>query len=1267
MVYTRTGTRTTGEGSNGEERADGVHPSSDSGNGPPPLPENPTLAQVMAHQTQMMAAMMQQMQQQHQQMHQRMMQHAEQQHQQFGPPPPQSKLPEFLRVRPPTFSSTTNPMEANDWLHAIEKKLNLLQCNDQEKVAFATHQLQGPASAWWDNHMATRPPGTEVTWAEFCRSFRKAQVPDGVVAQKKREFRALHQGNRTVTEYLHEFNRLARYAPEDVRTDAEKQEKFMAGLDDELTNQLISGDYADFERLVDKAIRQEDQRNKMDRKRKAAQFRAPQGSHQRPRFTPGQQGGPTTMIVRQHRPFNPSNFPQGASGSQNHHGGQSNRGAAPRPPMAPAQSSPPAQAKKETGAKPGSCFNCGELGHFADKCPKPRRAGPRFIQARVNHASAEEAQAAPEVVLGTFPVNSIPATVLFDSGATHSFISKKFVGMYGLRKEELSTPMRVHTPGNSSTSVSFSPSVLIEIQRSPFLANLILLESKDLDVILGMDWLTKFKGVIDCANRTVTLTNEKGETVVYKSPDSPKQGVSLNQIEAEIPVDTVEKNLKKLEDIPIASEYPEVFPEDLTTMPPKREIEFRIDLAPGTAPIYKRPYRMAVNELAEVKKQVDEQLQKGYIRPSTSPWGAPVIFVEKRDKTKRMCVDYRALNEVTIKNKYPLPRIDDLFDQLKGAKVFSKIDMRSGYHQLRIREEDIPKTAFTTRYGLYECTVMSFGLTNAPAFFMNLMNKVFMEFLDKFVVVFIDDILIYSKSEEEHEQHLRLVLEKLKEHQLYAKFSKCDFWLTEVKFLGHVITAQGVAVDPSNVESVTKWTPPKTVSQIRSFLGLAGYYRRFIENFSRIARPMTQLLKKDEKFKWTAECDKSFEELKKKLVSAPVLILPDQMKDFQVYCDASRHGLGCVLMQEGRVVASGSYFEDLEARPTLVDQVRAAQVNDSEIAELKKNMRVGKARDFHEDEHGTIWLGERLCVPDDKELKDLILTEAHQTQYSIHPGSTKMYQDLKEKFLWVSMRREIAEFVALCDVCQRVKAEHQRPAAWDKSLPYAEFSYNNSYQASLQMAPFEALYGRKCRTPLFWDQTGERQLFGTEVLAEAEEKVRIIRERLRIAQSRQKSYADNRRRELTFEAGDYVYLRVTPLRGVHRFQTKGKLVPRFVGPYKILERRGEVAYQLELPSNMIGIHDVFHVSQLKKCLRVPEEQADSEHIDIQEDLTYVEKPVRILDTSERRTRNKVTRFCRVQWSHHSEEEATWEREDELKAAHPHLFTSTSESRGRDSV
>ena len=225
----------------------------------------------------------------------------------------------------------------------------------------------------------------------------------------------------------------------------------------------------------------------------------------------------------------------------------------------------------------------------------------------------------------------------------------------------------------------------------------------------------------------------------------------------------------------MVDEFLDVFPDDLPGMPPDRDIKFIIELLPRTAPIAKHPYRMGINELEELKKPIKELQEKGFIHPSSSPWGAPVIFVDKKDGTQRMCVDYRSLNEVTIKNKYPLPRIDDLFDQLRGAYVFSKIDLRSGYHQLRIRAIDIPKTTFTMRYGLYEYTVMSFGLTNAPAYFMYMINKVFMEFLDKFVVVFIDDILIFSKTEEEHAEHLRLVLQKLREHKLYAKQSKCEF------------------------------------------------------------------------------------------------------------------------------------------------------------------------------------------------------------------------------------------------------------------------------------------------------------------------------------------------------------------------------------------------------------------------------------------------------------------------------------------------------------
>ncbi|WVZ72086.1 hypothetical protein U9M48_020600 [Paspalum notatum var. saurae] len=281
--------------------------------------------------------------------------------------------------------------------------------------------------------------------------------------------------------------------------------------------------------------------------------------------------------------------------------------------------------------------------------------------------------------------------------------------------------------------------------------------------------------------------------------------------------------------IPVVSNFPDVFPEELPGLPPDRNVEFAIELVPGTAPVSKRPYRMAPDELKELKTQLQEQLDKGFIRPSSSPWGCPALFVEKKDPDgKRLCVDYRPLNAVTVKNKYPLPHIDILFDQLGEAAVFSKIDLRSGYHQIKVREEDIPKTAFSTRYGLYEYLVMSFGLTNAPAFFMYLMNSVFMNELDKF-------------NEKEHQEHLRIVISRLREHKLYAKFNKCAFWLKEVAFLGHILSAKGVTVDPSKVEDVLNWKQPQTVTEIRSFLGLAGYYRRFIKDFSKIAKPMTAL------------------------------------------------------------------------------------------------------------------------------------------------------------------------------------------------------------------------------------------------------------------------------------------------------------------------------------------------------------------------------------------------------------------------------------------
>nr|GEV98756.1 putative reverse transcriptase domain-containing protein [Tanacetum cinerariifolium] len=315
------------------------------------------------------------------------------------------------------------------------------------------------------------------------------------------------------------------------------------------------------------------------------------------------------------------------------------------------------------------------------------------------------------------------------------------------------------------------------------------------------------------------------------------------------------------------------------------------------------PYRLAPSELKELSEQLQELSDKVFIRPSSSPWGAPVLFVKKKDGSFRMCIDYRELNKLTVKNRYPLPRIDDLFDQLQGSSVYSNIDLRSGYHQLRVREEDVLKIAFRTRYGHYKIQVMPFCLTNAPAVFMDLMNRVCKPNLDKFVIIFVDDILIYSKDEKEHKEHLKAILELLKKEELYAKFSKCEFWIPKVQFLGHVINSQGIHVDPAKIESIKDWASPKTPTEIRQFLGLAGYYRRFIEGFSKIAKTMTKLTQKGVKFDWGEKQEAAFQLLKQKLCSAPILDLPEESKDFVVYCDASHKGLGAVLMQREKTEA----------------------------------------------------------------------------------------------------------------------------------------------------------------------------------------------------------------------------------------------------------------------------------------------------------------------------------------------------------------------------
>ncbi|KAL9253722.1 Transposon Tf2-9 polyprotein-like protein [Drosera capensis] len=617
--------------------------------------------------------------------------------------------------------------------------------------------------------------------------------------------------------------------------------------------------------------------------------------------------------------------------------------------------------------------------------------------------------------------------------------------------------------------------------------------------------------------------------------------------------------------------------------------------------------------------------------------------MKKKDGSMRLCIDYRELNKITIKNRYPLPRIDDLFDQLQGASVYSKIDLRSGYHQLRIKAEDISKTTFRTRYGHYEFVVMSFGLTNAPAVFMDLMNIVFKPYLDHFVVVFFDDILVYSRDHREHEEHLRTTLKTL-ENELYAKFKKCEFWLTEVAFLGHVISGEGVKVDPKKIEAVTEWSRLSNVTEVRSFLGLAGYYRRFVEGFSKIAIPLSKLTRKSTKFDWMEKYEKAFQELKDRLTSAPILVLPSGVEGFCIYSDASKQGLGYVLMQHDKVIAYASrqlkpyeinypthdlelaahpgkanvvadalshksrrtdgslnelmitqdkLLEDfgklnitmvseppigflgyMQVQSTLHEEILQAQGGDEQIQRIRQGIQDGKAPGFIVHEDGSLRFQGRLCVPNNEELKRKILEEAHQTPYSAHPGGNKLYQDLRQRFWWSNMKCEVAEFVAKCITCQQVKIEHQRPGgllqpleiptswnvdrladmyvreivrlhgapssmvsdrdtrfqarfwqglqktfgtrlnfstafhpasdgqtertiqtleymlrmcvldfrgSWDHHLPLVEFAYNNSYHASIGMAPFEALYGRKCRSPVCWNDIEDTLIVGPEL------------------------------------------------------------------------------------------------------------------------------------------------------------------------------------------
>ncbi|KAG8503264.1 hypothetical protein CXB51_001221 [Gossypium anomalum] len=1004
-----------------------------------------------------------------------------------------------------------------------------------------------------------------------------------------------------------------------------------------------------------------------------------------------------------------------------------------------------------------SCYKCGSADHFIKDCPRlseqnvnqsgkpgattargrPSRnagkasGGPRGSRdattrsearahTRAYAIRAREDASSPDVITGTFTLFDTNVIALIDPSSTHSYVCETLASSKTLPVESTEFVVRVSNPlGRYVLVDKVCKKCPLVIRGSCFSADLMLLPFDEFDVILSMDWLTVHDAVVNCKRKTIDLRCVNNEIIRVESTD-------LNGLPAIISSMLAQKHVRKgyeaylayvldskeskkrLESVPVVCEYSDVFLEELPGLPPVREVEFGIELVPGTTLISIAPYRMAPMKLKELKTQLQELTDRGFARPSFSPWGAPVLFVKKKDGTMRLCIDYRQLNKVTIKNKYPLPRIYDLFDQLKGASVFSKIDLRS--------------------------------------------------------VVFIDDILVYSRNETDHAEHLRLVLQILRNKQLYAKFSKCEFWLREVSFLGYVVSASGIRVDSGKISAILDWKPPRNIMEVRSFLGL------------------------------TEECQKSFDQLKTYLTEAPVLVQPESGKEFVIYSDASLLGLGCVLMQEGRVVAYASrqlkpheknypthdlelaaivfalkiwrhylfgerrWLELLKDYELVIDYhpgkanvvadalsrkslsaLRAMNKVDDELIAKRAECASNAESEFQIDDNDCLRFISRLRVPRNSELISMILSEAQMFDMSTSESGTpstfgitsadhdtRMEVGLshdgfciglpllssKKDAIWVVVDRlaKSAHFIpvrtdysldklAEMYVSQIVRL-HGVPISivsdrdprftsrfwkkfqealgtklhfstafhpqtdgqseriiqiledmlrccilefsglWERYLPLIEFAYNNSFQSSIKMAPYEALYGRKCRTPLFWTELSESKIFGVDLIKDAEQKVKIIRESLKAASDRQKSYADLKRKDIEYQVGDKVFLKVSPWKKILRFGRKGKLSPRFIGPYEISERVGPVAYRLILSLELEKIHNVFHVSMLRRYRSGPSHIINPSEVEIQSDMSYEEEPIRILAREVKELRNKKVPLVKVLWLKHGMEEAT---------------------------
>ncbi|KAJ7943087.1 Retrotransposon protein, putative, Ty3-gypsy subclass [Quillaja saponaria] len=1219
------------------------------------------------------------------------------------------KVPE-----PRAFGGARDAKELENFLFDMEQYFRAVRMDSEEaKVTTATMYLAGDAKLWWRTKYVDIQDGRCVidTWEDLRRELKAQFFPENVEYIARRNLRELKQTG-TIREYVKRFAGLML----DIRDMSEKDKMFyfLEGLKPwaraELQRQRVQDlatAQAAAERLIDYAP-------ESSASKKPQQ--SPSGGNGGQFGKPGKNksGGGD-----QRKPSYPSNSPQSSRGSVS-------------------------TSKPRTI----SCFLCNGP-HRVAECPQKTA------------------------------LNALQAS---DTGATHNFVSEAEAKKLGLKLEKDSGRMKA-VNSKSLPTAGQAKQVSVKLRTWEGRVDFVVAKIDDFDVVLGMEFMLTHKAIPIPAASSLMIMGEQpamvpavikqlGETK-HLSALQFKKGVKRHE-PTFVVVPLVTEDQGDGEPVPptiqgVLKEYEGVMPDKLPqTLPPRRGIDHEIELVPGIKPPAKAPYRMAPPELAELRKQLNELLESGFIRPSKAPFGAPVLFQKKQDGSLRMCVDYRALNKITVRNSYPIPLIADLFDQLSGAKYFTKLDLRSGYYQVRIAEGDKPKTTCVTRYGAFEFLVMPFGLTNAPATFCTLMNQVFRGYLDKFIVVYLDDIVIYSSTLEDHKQHLQLVFNRLRENQLFVKREKCSFAQKWIKFLGHIIEEGRVRMD------LDKGEP----------------------------------------------CQTAFEDMKLAMINDPVLALPDISKPFEVQTDASDYALGGVLLQESHPVAyeshklsqaerrytaqekemlavihclrvwrhyllgskfivktdntgvshfftqpkltpkQGRWHEflaefDFEfehkagksnqaadalsrkaelAAMTYVAHISASRVATSMRERIRENLdkdpvaqaiinlaKEGKTRQFWVEDGLLMAKGSRLFVPKAGDLRRTLMKECHDTLWAGHPGWQRTYALLKQGYYWPQMREDAVNYSKTCLICQQDKVERKKVAGlleplpvptrpwesvdrdsrftgtfwselfnlfgsqlnisssyhpqtdgkterfngmleeylrhfasvnqrnWPKLLDTAQFCFNAQKSSATNRSPFEIVTGQQPLLPHTLDgpYTGKSPK-AHHFTKDWKQNIDIARAYLEKASKRMKKWADKGRRQLEFQVGDLVLVKLT------KEQLKGlrgqdhKLIRKYEGPLPIVSKVGKVAYKIDLPPWM-KIHPVIHVSNLKPYHPDPEDPARNQSTRPAVNLKKPPSKVAEEILAERRViirRHPRLEFL-VKWKGLGDEETSWEKAEDL--------------------